>query len=159
MLQLGTTYTFMVNQLVKYLSLRYNSIHTSMKVMISKAQKITCMSYDVLIMLDRWKGKQDILVVNLYDYNIILGLDFLRKAKITLMLYLNGVMISSEVCLFFVSCYNVTMMNAIKGGKILVFAIAIEKALQKGGEVLLVVVVDEKTNCYDEVSNEIANVL
>jgi len=41
----------------------------------------------------------------------------------------------------------------------LIFVIAIEKALQKGGEVLLVVVVDEKRNCYDEVSNEIANVL
>jgi hypothetical protein len=149
----------MVDQLVKYLGLRFNSIHTSMKAMISKAQKITCMSYDVLIMLDRWKGKQDMLAINLYDYNIILGLDFLRKAKITLMSYLNGVMISSEVCLFFVSCYNVTTMNAIKGGKILIFVIAIEKALQKGGEVLLVVVVDEKRNCYDEVSNEIANVL
>jgi hypothetical protein len=53
MLQLGTTHTFMVDQLVKYLSLRFNSIHTSMKAMISKAQKITGMSYDVLIVLDR----------------------------------------------------------------------------------------------------------
>jgi hypothetical protein len=159
MLQLGTTHTFMVDQLVKYLGLRFNSIHTSMKAMISKAQKITGMSYDVLIVLDRWKGKQDMLVLNLYNYDIILGLDFLRKAKITLMLYLNRVMISSEGCLFFVLYYNVTMMNAIKGGKILIFAIAIVKALQKGGEVLFMVAVDEKTNCYDEVSNEIANVL
>jgi hypothetical protein len=51
-----------------------------MKAMISKAQKITGMSYDVLIVLDRWKGKQDMLVLNLYNYDIILGLDFLRKA-------------------------------------------------------------------------------
>ena len=80
MLQLGTTHTFMVDQLVKYLGLRFNSIHTSMKAMISKAQKITGMSYDVLIVLDRWKGKQDMLVLNLYNYDIIIGLDFLRKA-------------------------------------------------------------------------------
>ena len=35
------------------------------------------MSYDVPIALDQWKGKQDVLVVNLDDYDIILGLDFL----------------------------------------------------------------------------------
>jgi hypothetical protein len=60
------------------------------------------MSYDVPIMLDQWRGKQDVLVVNLNDYNIILGLDFLQKAKIVLMPYLNGVMIVSEGCPCFV---------------------------------------------------------
>jgi len=33
-----------------------------------------------------------VLVVNLDDYDIILGKDFLKKAKIILMSYLNGVM-------------------------------------------------------------------
>jgi hypothetical protein len=35
------------------------------------------------------------MVANLDDYNIILSLDFLRKTKILLMSYLNGVMIAS----------------------------------------------------------------
>jgi hypothetical protein len=46
-------------------------------------------------MLDQWRGNQDVLVVNLDDYDIILSLDFLRKAKIVLMPYLNGVIIAS----------------------------------------------------------------
>lgn len=50
------------------------------------------MSYDMPIMLDKWRSKQDVLVVNLDDYNIIFGLDSLRKNKIVLMSYLNRVM-------------------------------------------------------------------
>ena len=52
------------------------------------------MSYDMPIMLDKWRSKQDVLVVNLDDYNIIFGLDSLRKNKIVLMSYLNRVMIA-----------------------------------------------------------------
>jgi len=102
MLDSGATHTFVAYRLVKELGLRLSDSHTSMKVVNSKAQRIAGMSYDVPIMLDQWRGKQDVLVVNLNDYNIILGLDFLRKAKIVLMPYLNGVMIVSEGCPCFV---------------------------------------------------------
>jgi hypothetical protein len=99
------------------------------------------------------------LVVNLDDYNIIPGLDFLRKTKIVLMSYLNRVMIASEGCLCFVLCCNVTMTNVIRSGKSLILVIVIEKTLQKGGEVYLTTVVDEKINCYEKVPKEIANML
>ncbi|KAF9661405.1 hypothetical protein SADUNF_Sadunf19G0065300 [Salix dunnii] len=42
------------------------------------------------------------------DYDIIHGLNFLRKTKIVLMSYLNGVMIANERCPCFVPYYNVT---------------------------------------------------
>jgi hypothetical protein len=117
------------------------------------------MSYDVPIMLDQWRGKHVLLVVNLDDYDIILGFDFLRKAKIVLVLYLNGVMIASEGCLCFVQCCNVATKNVIRGGKNLISAIVINRALHKGGEVFLVIVVDEKMDYYEEVLKEIASVL
>jgi hypothetical protein len=50
-------------------------------------------------------------------------------------------------------------MNVIRGGKGLISAIAIEKALQKGGEVFLATVVDKKTNYYEEMPNKIASLL
>jgi hypothetical protein len=87
------------------------------------------MSFDVSIMLDQRRGKQDMLVVNLDDYGIILGLDLLRKSKIALMLYLNGVMITSEGYPYFILCCNVTTTNATKRVKSLILTIAIEKAL------------------------------
>jgi hypothetical protein len=67
MLDLGETHTFLVDQLVKDLGLRLSSSHIFMEVVDSKAYKITGMSYDVSIMLDRLRGNQDVLVVNLND--------------------------------------------------------------------------------------------
>jgi hypothetical protein len=77
MLDSGATHTFVANRLVKELGLRLIDSHTSMKAVNSKAQRITGMSYNMPITLDQWRGKQDVLVVNLDDYDIILGLDFL----------------------------------------------------------------------------------
>ena len=159
MLDSGATQTFVAYRLVKELGLRLSDSHTSMKAVNSKAQRIAGMSYDVPITLDQWRGKQDVLVVNLDDYNIILGLDFLRKAKIVLMSYLNGVMIASEGCPCFVPCCNVAAANVVKGGKSLVSVIAIDKALQKGGEVFLATIVDEKADYCGEVPKKIASVL
>jgi hypothetical protein len=45
------------------------------------------------------------------------------------------------------------------GGKSLASAIAIDKALQKGGEVFLAIIVDKKTDYCGEVSKEIASML
>jgi hypothetical protein len=134
MLDSGATHTFVADRLVKELGLRLSDNHTSMKALNSKAQRIVGMSYDVPIMLDQWRGKQDVLVVNLDDYDIILGLDFLQKAKIVLMPYLNGVMIASEGCLCFIPCCNVAVANVVKRRKSLVSAIAIDKRCGKEGK-------------------------
>jgi len=134
MLDLGATHTFVTDRLVKELGLWLSDSHTSMKVVNSKAQRITKMSYDVPIMLDQWRGKQDVLVVNLDDYNIIFGLDFLRKNKIVLTSYLNEVMIANKGCPCFVPCCNVATVNVIRSGKNLISVIAIGKALRKSGK-------------------------
>ena len=78
-------------------------------------------------MLDQLRGKQDVMVVNLDNYDIIIDLDFLRKTKIVLMLYLNVVKIAIEGY----PCCNVATMNVIKGEKSLISIIAIEKELRK----------------------------
>lgn len=41
------------------------------------------------------------------DFNIILGQNFLRKAKIALLSYLNGILINNELCLCLVSCCEI----------------------------------------------------
>jgi hypothetical protein len=50
-----------VDRLVKDLGLRLSSSHTSMKAVNSKAYKIASMSYNVPIVLDRWRGKQVVM--------------------------------------------------------------------------------------------------
>jgi hypothetical protein len=51
------------------------------------------------------------------------------------------------------------MNNVIRVGKNLISAIAIDKAIHKGGEMFLAIIVDEKMNYYKEVPKEIASVL
>jgi hypothetical protein len=75
------------------------------------------------------------------------------------MLYLNGVMIASEGCPYFVSCCNVAAANVVKRGKSLVSAIAIDKALWNGGEVFMATIVEEKADYCGEVLKEIASML
>jgi hypothetical protein len=159
MLDSSATHTFVADRLVKELGLQLSDSHTLMKAVNSKAQRIAGMSYDVPITLDQWRGKQDMLVVNLDDYDIILGLDFLQKAKIVLMSYLNGVMIASEGCPCFIPCCNVTAVNVVKWGKSLVSIIAIDKALRKGGGVFLAIIVDEKADYCGDVPKEIASIV
>jgi len=74
----------------------------------------------MLIILYKWKWRQDVLMINLDDFNIILGLDFLNKVKIAQMPYLNGIVISSELVLILIPCYKVLMKNNIKDIKSLV---------------------------------------
>nr|TKS05961.1 hypothetical protein D5086_0000127890 [Populus alba] len=154
MLDSGATHTFVADRMAKELGLRLSDSQTSMKAVNSKAQKIAGMSYDVPIVLDQWRGKHDLLVITLDDYDLILGLDFLRKAKIALMPYLNGIMIASEGCPCFVPCCNVAVANVAKGKKSLISAIAIEKALRKGGEVFLATIAEEKADYCGEVESD-----
>jgi hypothetical protein len=67
-----------------------------MKTVSFKAHKIIGMVYNMLIVLDQWKGKKDLLVVNLDDFDIILNIDFLKKVMIGLMPYLDDIMIVDE---------------------------------------------------------------
>ncbi|KAJ6998233.1 hypothetical protein NC653_014437 [Populus alba x Populus x berolinensis] len=59
-------------------------------------------------------------MINLDGFDIIIGLDLLNKAKIALMPYLDGIMISSELVFIFIPCYKVLMKNNIKDIKSLV---------------------------------------
>ena len=95
MLDSGATNTFVADRLVTQLGLRLSNSQTSMKAVNAKAQRILGMAYGVSVVLDKWQGKQDLLVVTLDDFDVILGLDFLRKAKIALMPHLNGILLAN----------------------------------------------------------------
>jgi hypothetical protein len=50
------------------------------------------------------------------DFDIILRKDFLRKAKIALLSYLNGILINNELCLCLVSCCEIMQAESNKKG-------------------------------------------
>jgi len=135
--------TFVADRLVTQVGLQLSNSQTSMKAVNAKAQRILGMAYGVLVVLDKWQGKQDLLVVTLDDFDVILGLDFLKKAKIALIPHLNGILLANEVCPYFVPCYKAVVAESRKEGSSLVSTIAISKALKKDREVFLAVTVTE----------------
>jgi hypothetical protein len=99
----GATNTFITDRLVTLLGLRLSNNNIIIKAMKEKAQHILGIAFSVFIALEKWQGKHDLLVVTLDDFDIILSLDFLKKAKIVLMSYLERILVTSEICLSFVS--------------------------------------------------------
>lgn len=51
------------------------------KAVNASAQKIVGISYDISIRLE-WCGKQHVMLIPLNDFDVIIGLEFLKKAKI-----------------------------------------------------------------------------
>nr|TKS06540.1 hypothetical protein D5086_0000121780 [Populus alba] len=109
--------------------------------------------------MEKWQGKHDLLVVTLDDFDLILGLDFLKKAKIALMLYLGGILIVSETCYSFVPCYKNSMIESKKGINNMISAIAINKPLRKGSKVFMAVAMGGDSDHSGQVSNVNARVL
>ena len=130
-----------------------------MKPVNAKAQRIMGMAYGVPLVIEKWQMKHDLLVVALGDFEIILGLDFLKKAKIALMPYLNGILIANEVCPSFIPCCKISVAENSKGSSSVISAIAIEKALKKGAEVFAAVVVSEGSEQQGEIPGVIARLL
>ena len=137
----SATNTFVADRLVTQLGLRLSNSQMSMKAVNVKAQRILGMAYSVPMVLDKWQGKQDLLVVTLDNFDIILGLDFLKRAKIVLMPHLDRILLANELCSYFVPCHKVMVVESQKDGSSLVSTIVISKASKKGGEVFLVVTV------------------
>jgi hypothetical protein len=69
------------------------------------------------------------LVATLDDFNAILGLDFLKKAKITLIPYFDGILIANKLCLSFVSCYKALVAKNKKSGSNMILTTVINKTL------------------------------
>lgn len=69
------------------------------------------MFYSVLLVLEKQREMLDLLMVVLDDFELIFGLDFLKKDKIALMPYLDGALIANEICLYFVSCCKISVVG------------------------------------------------
>jgi hypothetical protein len=66
-------------------------------------------------------------------FDVILGLNFLKRAKIALMPYLDGILLANKLCPYFVPCHKAVVVESRKEVSNLVSAIAISKALKKCG--------------------------
>ena len=96
MVDTGATHTFEDVKIATKLGLKLSKIHSYVKTINSKAHAIVGMAYGVSMSIESWVGKHNLMVMPLGEFEIILGIDFLRKILFVPFSHLDGIMIMKE---------------------------------------------------------------
>ncbi|XP_070013049.1 uncharacterized protein [Nicotiana sylvestris] len=102
MVDTGATHTFVSSSLVHKYGLSVSKYPSYMKTVNAKAQAIVGMAYNIPMSIGNWKGKVNLMVISLEDFEVILGIDFMRKNRFVPMPHLDRVMIMHETAPGFV---------------------------------------------------------
>ncbi|KAG6507716.1 hypothetical protein ZIOFF_033067 [Zingiber officinale] len=85
-----------------------------------------------LVAADAVVGKTNMMVIPFEDFQIIMGLNFLRKTKIVSMSHLEGVMVMQESNPYFVPGMHPYGKGQKKGKMGIIYAMSLEKGLKRG---------------------------
>ncbi|XP_070057433.1 uncharacterized protein [Nicotiana tomentosiformis] len=94
--------TFVASKIVQEYELQVTKCSTKMEAVNSMAQPGYGVALDVPMILGHWSRKFNMTLVPLDDFNVLLGIDFLKKNKLALIPHLDGLMFMGETNLDFV---------------------------------------------------------
>lgn len=121
----GATHTFMSTKLVKQYGLLVSKCPSYIKSVNAKAQAIVGMVYNVPITVGNWVGKVNMMIIQLEDFQLILGIK-------DPMPHLDGVMVMQESNPCFVHCLHPYGKGQNKHKINNISAVAFEKGLKHG---------------------------
>lgn len=96
MVDTGASHNFVARRMADAWGLRMSKCPGSLKAVNTKAQPIDGITYAVPFKVGEWAGKVNFHVVPLDDFDVILGNDFMVKAKAAVMPFLGGLLIMDE---------------------------------------------------------------
>ena len=108
----------------------------------SKTQKIQGIAKNVPMQVGDWKGTCNLLCVPLDDFDLIIGVDFLLKAKVALIPRLGGLVVLKERQPCFVQA-----LRANDGGKVqpeMLSTIQLKKGLKQGQDTYITALIKIK---------------
>ena len=82
--------------MVQQLSLKVSKCPSKIKAVNSKAKPILRIAFGVKFKVGKWTGKVNFLIMNLDDFDVILGDEFSVAAKATLLPFIGVILIFDE---------------------------------------------------------------
>uniref|UniRef100_A0A803LHP5 Reverse transcriptase RNase H-like domain-containing protein n=1 Tax=Chenopodium quinoa TaxID=63459 RepID=A0A803LHP5_CHEQI len=157
MIDTGATHSFLKGGLVRKMGLKVQPSSHMINTVNSAAANSVGIVKDVSFKTGAWKGKVELLAVEMDDYELVLGNKFFKQAKLMVAPHLGGVMITDEAYPCFVpgrlSTANITSTD------ILLSAMQVKKGVKRGEPTFLAALVEIKKDVIVEVPDEIADLL
>ena len=121
------------------------------------------MSYGVSMSTGSWVGKHNLMVMPLGEFEIILGIDFLRKFQFVPFPHLDGVIVMNGNKVGFIKGVhpfgNINKVAKKKDKGMLLSAMSIDKGLKKGDDTILAALVEVKPDVKMEVPDCVVDLL
>ena len=121
------------------------------------------MAYRVSMPTESWVGKHNLMVMQLGEFEIILGIDFLRKFQFVLFPHLDGVMVMNGSNGGFLKGVhpfgNVNNVSKKKDKGMFLSAMSIDKGQKRGDDTILAALVEVKPYVKIEVPDCVAKLL
>ncbi|XP_043717547.1 uncharacterized protein LOC122665462 [Telopea speciosissima] len=146
MVDTGATHNFVSMEEAKKLGLKVSKEGGWLKAVNSQARPIEGVARGVEMSIGTWKGTVDLSVVPMDDFQVVLGMEFLRRVKAIPMPFISTVCIMEEGA----PCMVPTVQGTKEGPKLL-SAMQLEKGVKKGEDTYLAALLEEKENSPTEV--------
>ncbi|XP_027768491.1 uncharacterized protein LOC114074698 [Solanum pennellii] len=163
MVDTGAIHTLIDVKIATKLGLKLSKSPSFVKTVNAKAHAIVGIAYCVSMSTENWVGKHNLMVMPLGQFEIILGIDFLRKFQFVPFLNLDGVMVmngSNDGFLKGVHPFgNINKVSKKKYKGMFLYAMSIDKGLKKGDHTILAALVEVKPDVQMEVPDCIAELL
>ena len=158
MMDSGATHNFVATRESERLGLNLREDTSQIKAVNSKAQKIQGIAKNVAVQVGNWKGKCNLMCVQLDDFDLILGVDFFLKAKVALLSHLGGLMFLEESMPCFVQAIQEGSGKKNQQPELL-SAIQLKKGLKQGLETYVAAWVEIKEGQEMKVPGSVARLL
>ncbi|XP_075670750.1 uncharacterized protein LOC142640510 [Castanea sativa] len=146
--------------MVQRLGLKMSKCPSKIKAVNLEAKPVLGIAYEVKFKVDEWTRKVNFLVIELDDFDVILGNEFLVSAKAALLPFIGVLLILDEKQ----SCYVPVRRGArnsksSKGKEPMVSAMQVEHGLKKGEMTYLASLIKVKQDKYVDVLDVVARML
>ncbi|KAF3615588.1 putative lysine-specific histone demethylase 1 -like protein 3-like [Capsicum annuum] len=96
MVDIKAIHTLLDAKVVEKYGLKLKKSPFFVQTVSPKAQAIVGMVYDIQIVIGSWTGKRNLMSLSLVDFEVILGIDILKKFHLVPIPHLDGVMNMDE---------------------------------------------------------------